>query len=165
MGEVMLRYTLPLLALLAVPTTAFAGSPELGVEMAVGAQELPGAEIVAWTPRLTFRLDGDDAISAYARAGYTVVLAGGETNDYAVEGAVGLDARSCGATGFCLGSRLGLGLQHADVAAVSSTSSFAELSPYIAQGRTAFGVELRAHHPDGAKALQFAANVIVSVAF
>jgi hypothetical protein len=136
-------------ALLTSPSLALAGSPTVSAELAVGAQDTPGEALVGWQPRLTFRLDRDDAVTAYARAGYTL---GEEAT--ALDGAVGVDGSACTPSGVCGGVRAGLGLQQATYVDeglfaadrdVELTSIFLEIMPYVAYERLSLGLEAGLH--------------------
>ena len=146
------------LAVLALPLTAHAAEPVLGVDVGLGAQDVPGALLVSVQPRLALRLDRDAPISFDAWVGvHQSVFSpreGSFARGHAFDGAVGGDARTCSGS-WCVGLRLALGAQYADYAwgdadigddpHASSTSAFVEVAPYLSSGLFSVALDARVH--------------------
>ena len=171
------------LALVALPLTASAAEPVFGVDLGLGAQDVPGATLVTAEPRLTLRLDRTAPISLDAWVGAQQTIFSLEEDDigvgHAFAGAVGGDGRTCSGT-LCVGFRLALGAQYAayhwghadlgDAPHATSTTAFLEAAPYLSMGGFSVALEARVHRlldpqPYEDKLVRFGGGVLFGLQF
>ena len=156
-----LPFALVLVTVLAAPSIAQAAEkPNVGVQVVLSGQDLPGSSIMfAVEPRLVFEWTGSPTRITFAWAGVGMGV-DTETHPHPMEGLTanvggGIDLHGgCVGGSFCGGVRLGGGLQYADYKMQDAntggfpytvSTAFVEAQAYVSFHRFYMGVDVREH--------------------